>query len=161
VTARCTAIFGTMGLAFLGSSGAVAQQSTAALDRTLLKTHMRQETAFIAIADALVQAFPPTTIQCGDHTCTIRTEVSAQFFKVTSGNAVRFHVSVDDVPFPITGFEIDGGINRPTAHLTTVTALTTDLGPGPHVISVGFDMRTPGGQAQVAIRTLTIQVFRP
>ena len=158
---RSTAFLATLALVFLGSSRTAAQQSTAAVDRTLLKTHMRQETASLAIADKLVQAFPPTPIQCGDHTCTVRVEVSAQFFNVTSGNAVRFHVAADDVPFPVTGFEIDGGINRPAAHLTTVTSLKTNLRPGLHVITVGFDMRTPGGNAEVSIRSLTIQVFRP
>ena len=161
MSVRCTAFFETMGLAFLAASQATAQQGAAALDRTLLKTHMRQETTSVAITDKLVQAFPPTTIQCGDQTCTVRVEVSAQFFNVTSGNAVRFHVAADDVSFPVTGFEIDGRINRPAAHLTTVTSLKSDLQPGRHVISVGFDMRAPGGKAEMSIRSLTIQVFRP
>lgn len=79
MSVRCTAVFETMGLAFLAASQATGQQGAAALDRTLLKTHMRQETTSVAITDKLVQAFPPTTIQCGDQTCTVRVEVSAQF----------------------------------------------------------------------------------
>jgi hypothetical protein len=91
----------------------------------------------------------------------VRVEVSSQFFNVTSGNAVRLHVKADGAPFPVTGFEIDGGINRPVAHLTTVSSLKSDLSPGPHTISVYFDMRSPGGKAEASIRTLTIQVFTP
>jgi hypothetical protein len=42
-----------------------------------------------------------------------------------------------------------------------VSSLKSDLSPGPHTISVDFDMRTPGGTAEASIRTLTIQVFTP
>jgi hypothetical protein len=42
-----------------------------------------------------------------------------------------------------------------------VSSLKSDLSPGPHTISVDFDMRTPGGKAEASIRTLTIQVFTP
>ena len=96
----------------------VGQEAVTALDRTLSKTHMRQNTTSVAIADAPVQAFAPTTIQCGEGSCTVRVEVCSQFFNVTSGDAVRLHVKADGVPFPVSGFEIDGGINRPVAHLT-------------------------------------------
>jgi hypothetical protein len=145
----------------LGATEVVGQQGVTALDRTLWKTHMRQDTTYVAIADAPVQAFAPTTIQCGKHSCTVRVEVSSQFFNVTSGNAVRLHVKADGAPFPVTGFEIDGGINRPVAHLTTVSSVKSDLSPGPHTIAVQFDMRSPGGKAEASIRTLTIQVFTP
>ena len=148
-------------LCLLGATEVVGQEAVTALDRTLSKTHMRQDTTSVAIADAPVQAFAPTTIQCGKQSCTVRVEVSSQFWNVTSGNAVRLHVKADGVPFPVTGFEIDGGINRPVAHLTTVSSLKSDLSPGPHTISVDFDMRTPGGKAEASIRTLTIQVFTP
>jgi hypothetical protein len=122
-------------LGLLGAPEVVGQEAVTALDRTLLKTHMRQDTTYVAIADVPVQAFAPTTIQCGKQSCTVRVEVSSQFFNVTSGNAVRLHVKADGAPFPVTGFEIDGGINRPVAHLTTVSSLKTDLSPGPHTIS--------------------------
>jgi len=148
-------------LCLLVATEVVGQEAVTALDRTLSKTHMRQDTTALTIADAPVQAFTPTTIQCGNQSCTVRVEVSSQFFNVTSGNAVRLHVKADGAPFPVTGFEIDGGINRPVAHLTTVSSLKSDLGPGPHTISVDFDMRTPGGKAEASIRTLTIQVFTP
>ena len=104
-------------LCLLGATEAVGQEAVTAPDRTLSKTHMRQDTTSVAIADAPVQAFAPTTIQCGTQSCTVRVEVSSQFFNVTSGNAVRLHVKADGAPFPVTGFEIDGGINRPVAHL--------------------------------------------
>jgi hypothetical protein len=141
-------------LCLLGATEVVGQEAVTALDRTLSKTHMRQDTTSVA-------AFAPTTIQCGKQSCTVRVEVSSQFFNVTSGNAVRLHVKADGSPFPVTGFEIDGGINRPVAHLTTVSSLKSDFSPGPHTISVDFDMRTPGGKAEASIRTLTIQVFTP
>lgn len=153
------ALFVVLGL--LAATEVVGQDAVTALDRTLSKTHMRQDTTFVAIAEAPVQAFAPTTIQCGKHGCTVRVEVSSQFFNVTSGNAVRLHVKADGAPFPVTGFEIDGGINRPVAHLTTVSSLKSDLSPGSHTITVYFDMRSPGGKAEASIRTLTIQVFTP
>jgi len=153
------ALFVVLGL--LGATEVVGQEAVTALDRILSKTHMRQDTTYVAIADAPVQAFAPTTIQCGKHSCTVRVEISSQFFNVTSGNAVRLHVTADGAPFPVTGFEIDGGINRPVAHLTTVSSLKSDLSPGPHTIAVYFDMRSPGGKAEASIRTLTIQVFTP
>ena len=81
-------------------SKAVAQEAVTALDRTLSKTHMRQDTTSVAIADAPVQAFAPTTIQCGKQSCTVRVEVSSQFFNVTSGNAVRLHVKSGWRPIP-------------------------------------------------------------
>lgn len=148
-------------LGLMRATEVAGQEAVTALDRTLSKTHMRQDTTYVAIADAPVQAFAPTTIQCGRRSCTVRVEVSSQFFNVTSGNAVRLHVKADGVPFPVTGFEVDGGINRPVAHLTTVASLKSDLSPGPHTISVAFDMRSPGGKAGASIRTLTIQVFTP
>ena len=82
-------------LCFLGATEVVGQEAVTALDRTLSKTHMRQDTTSVAIADAPVQAFAPTTIHCGNQSCTVRVEVSSQFFNVTSGNAVRLHVKAD------------------------------------------------------------------
>jgi hypothetical protein len=145
----------------LGATEGVGEETVTALDRTLTKTHMRQENSYITIADAPVQAFAPTTIQCGSQNCTVRVEVSSQFFNVTSGNAVRLHVKADGSAFPVSGFEIDGGINRPVAHLTTVSSLKSGLGPGAHTISVDFDMKLPGGKAEASIRILMIQVFTP
>jgi hypothetical protein len=148
-------------LSLVGATDVVGQEIVTALDRTLLTTHMRMDTASVTISDTLVLAFAPTTIQCGKQSCTVRVEVSSQFFNVTSGNAVRLHVKSDTTKFPVTGFEIDGGINRPVAHLTTVSSLKSHLTPGPHTISVAFDMRSPGGKAEASVRTLTIQVFTP
>jgi hypothetical protein len=145
----------------LGATDGIGEETVTALDRTLTKTHMRQENSYISIADTPVQAFAPTTIQCGNQSCTVRVEVSSQFFNVTSGNAVRLHVKVDGSPFPVSGFEIDGGINRPVAHLTTVSSLKSGLGPGAHTILVDFDMKSSGGKAEASIRTLMIQVFAP
>src|SRR5688500_13383151 len=126
----------------LGATEVAVHVAVTARDRTLSKPLLRQDSTSVAIANAPVQAFAPTTIQCGKQSCTVRVEVSSQFFNVTSGNAVRLHVKADGVPFPVTGFEIDGGINRPVAHLTTVSSLKSDLSPGRHTISVNFDMRS-------------------
>lgn len=137
------------------------QEVVTALDRTLQKTHMRQETTRITFSNIAVPAFAPTTIQCGNQSCSVRVEISSQFFNVTSGNIVRVHVKADGVPFPSTGFDVDGGINRPVATLTTVAYLKTDLTPGSHTITVDFDMRSAGGTAEAGMRTLMIQVFAP
>lgn len=140
---------------------APGQEVATALDRTLMTTHMRQETSYLHFSGAPVRAFAPTPIQCGKRTCTARVEVSSQFFNVTSGNSVRIHVKADGIAFPATGFDVDGGINRPVAHLTTVPYVKTDLSPGPHTITVEFDMRSGDGKAEASIRTLTVQVFSP
>jgi hypothetical protein len=145
----------------LGPSNVPAQEVVTALDRSLQRTHLRQETTYLTFSNSPVQAFAPTTIQCGNRTCTVRVEVSSQFLNVTSGNAARMHVKADGVPFPSTGFDVDGGINRPVAHLTTVAYVKTDLGPGQHTIAVEFDMRSGGGSGEASIRTLMIQVFTP
>jgi len=100
-------------------------------------------------------------LQCGNQTCSVRVEVSSQFFNVTSGNIVRIHVKSDGNPFPSTGFDVDGGINRPVATLTTAAHLKTGLSPGSHSVTVEFDMRSPGGTAEAGIRTVMIQVFTP
>lgn len=144
-----------------GSSGADAQEVVTALDRTLQKTHMRQEATRVTFSNAPVPAFAPTTIQCGNQTCSVRVEVSSQFLNVTSGNIARIHVKADGVPFPSTGFDVDGGINRPVATLTTAAYLKTDLSPDAHTVTVEFDMRSAGGTAEAGIRTLMIQVFVP
>ena len=96
-----------------------------------------------------------------NQTCSVRVEVSSQFFNVTSGNIVRIHVKADGNPFPSTGFDVDGGINRPVATLTTAAHLKTGLSPGSHSVTVEFDMRSPGGTAEAGIRTVMIQVFTP
>ena len=70
-------------------------------------------------------------------------------------------MKADGAPFPSTGFDVDGGINRPVATLTTVAYLKTDLSPGSHTITVEFDMRSAGGTADAGIRTLMVQVFTP
>jgi hypothetical protein len=44
-------------LGLLGATEVVGQEAVTALDRTLSKTHMRQDTTYVAIADAPVQAF--------------------------------------------------------------------------------------------------------
>jgi len=137
------------------------QEVVTALDRTLQKTHMRQEATRVTLSTTPVSAFAPTTIQCGNQTCSVRVEVSSQFFNVTSGNIVRIHVKSDGNPFPSTGFDVDGGINRPVATLTTAAHLKTGLSPGSHSVSVEFDMRSPGGTAEAGIRTVMIQVFTP
>lgn len=148
-------------ISLFGQSAACGQEVVTALDRTLQKTHMRQETTYLSFSNTPVPAFAPTTIQCGNQTCSVRAEISSQFFNVTSGNVARIHVKADGVPFPSTGFDVDGGINRPVATLTTVAYLKTGLTPGPHTVTVEFDMRSPGGTADAGIRTLTVQVFTP
>jgi hypothetical protein len=152
-TAAATA-FAMMSLC--GALRAGGQEVVTALDRTLQKTHMRQEATRVTFSTTPVSGFAPTTIQCGTQTCSVRVEVSSQFFNVTSGNSARIHV-----PFPSTGFDVDGGINRPVATLTTAAYLKTDLSPGSHSVTVEFDMRSPGGTAEAGIRTLMIQVFAP
>jgi len=148
-------------MSFFGPPLAYGQEVVTALDRTLQKTHMRQETTYVTFSSTPVPAFAPTTIQCGNPTCSVRVEVSSQFFTVTSGNIVRIHVKADGVPFPSTGFDVDGGINRPVATLTTAAYLKTGLSPGSHTVTVEFDMRSAGGTAEAGIRTLMIQVFEP
>jgi hypothetical protein len=148
-------------LSFCGPAVGHGQEVVTALDRTLQKTHMRQEATRVTFSNTAVPAFAPTTIQCGNQSCSVRVEVSSQFFNVTSGNIARVHVKADGVPFPSTGFDVDGGINRPVATLTTVAYLKTDLSPGSHTITVDFDMRSEGGTAEAGIRTLMIQVFAP
>lgn len=148
-------------MSLCGSPGADGQEVVTALDRTLQKTHMRQEATRVTFSNTPVSAFTPTTIQCGNPTCSVRVEVSSQFFNVTSGNIARIHIKADGVPFPSTGFDVDGGINRPVATLTTVAYLKTDLSPGSHTVTVEFDMRSAGGTADAGIRTLMIQVFAP
>ena len=49
-------------LCLLGATEVVGQEAVTALDRTLSKTHMRQDTTSVAIADARVQAFAPTSL---------------------------------------------------------------------------------------------------
>lgn len=142
-------------------SDVAAQESVAALDRTLIKTHMRQEVTPVTFSGMPVAAFAPTTVQCRKRTCTVRVEVTSQFFNIPSGNAARIHVKANGKPFAVTGFDIDGGINRPVAHLTTVSYLKTGLGAGTHTITVDFDMRSGGSNAEAGIRTLMIQVFVP
>lgn len=137
-----------------------AQKPIAALDRTLIKTHMRQEVTRVTFSEP-VAAFPATAVLCRKRTCTVRVEVSSQFFNIPSGNAARIHVKADGKPFPATGFDVDGGLNRPVAHLTTVSYLKTGLGSGSHTITVDFDMRSGGSTAEAGIRMLTIQVFAP
>ena len=148
-------------LSFCGPAVGHGQEVVTALDRTLQKTHMRQEATRVTFSNTAVPAFAPTTIQCGNQSCSVRVEVSSQFFNVTSGNIARIHVKADGVPFPSTGFDVDGGINRPVATLTTAAYLKTDLSPGSHTITVDFDMRSEGGTAEAGIRTLMIQVFAP
>jgi hypothetical protein len=148
-------------MAICGSLRAGGQEVVTALDRTLQKTHMRQEATRVTLSTTPVSAFAPTTIQCGNQTCSVRVEVSSQFFNVTSGNSARMHVKADGVPFPLTGFDVDGGINRAVATQTTAAYLKTDLTPGSHSVTVEFDMRSPGGTAEAGIRTLMIQVFAP
>ena len=148
-------------LSFGGPPVARGQEVVTALDRTLQKTHMRQEATRVAFSNTPVPAFAPTTIQCGNPTCSVSVEVSSQFFNVTSGNIARIHVKADGVLFPSTGFDVDGGINRPVATQTTAAYLKTDLSPGSHTITVEFDMRSAGGTAEAGIRTLMIQVFAP
>lgn len=138
-----------------------AQDPVTALDRSLIKTHMRQEVTRVTFTDVPVAAFAPTTVRCRKRTCTVRVEVTSQFLNVPSGNAARIHVKADGKPFPATGFDVDGGINRPVAHLTTVSYLKTGLGSGLHTITVDFGMRSGGSTAEAGIRTLTIQVFAP
>ena len=104
---------------------------------------MRQEATRVTLSTTPVSAFAPTTIQCGNQTCSVRVEVSSQFFNVTSGNIVRIHVKSDGNPFPSTGFDVDGGINRPVATLSTAAHLKTGLSPGSHSVTVEFDMRSP------------------
>jgi hypothetical protein len=142
-------------------SEVAAQQPVTALDRSLSKTHMRQEVTRVTFSDMPVAAFAPTTVQCRKRTCTVRVEVTSQFLNVPSGNAARIHIKADGKPFPATGFDVDGGINRPVAHLTTVSYLKTGLSSGTHTITVEFDMRSGGSTAEAGIRTLTIQVFVP
>ena len=148
-------------MAVCGSLRAGGQEVVTALDRTLQKTHMRLEATRVTLSTTPVSVFAPTTIQCGNQTCSVRVEVSSQFFNVTSGNITRMHVKADGVPFPSTGFDVDGGINRPVATQTTAAYLKTDLSPGSHSVTVEFDMRSPGGTAEAGIRTLMIQVFTP
>lgn len=140
---------------------AQGQQGVTALERTLLKTHMRQETRHLKFAGAPVPAFAPTTVQCAQPSCSVRVEVSSQFFNVTAGNIARIHVKANGVPFPSTGFDIDGGINRPVATQTTAAYLKTDLPAGSHTITVDLDMRSADGAAEAGIRTLLVQVFAP
>ena len=59
------------------------QEVVTALDRNLQKTHMRQEATRVTLSTTPVSAFAPTTIQCGNQTCSVRVEVSSQFFDVT------------------------------------------------------------------------------
>lgn len=148
-------------MSLCGALRAGGQEVVTALDRTLQKTHMRQEATRVTFSTTPVSGFAPTTIQCGTQTCSVRVEVSSQFFNVTSGNSARIHVKADGVPFPSTGFDVDGGINRPVSTLTTAAYLKTDLSPGSHSVTVEFDMRSPGGTAEAGIRTLMIQVFAP
>jgi hypothetical protein len=142
-------------------SDVAAQEPVAALNRLLIKTHMRQEVTSVTFSDSPVAAFAPTTVQCRRRTCTVRVEVTSQFLNVPSGNAARIHVQADGKPFAATGFDVDGGINRPVAHLTTVSYLKTGLSSGAHTITVEFDLRSGGSTAEAGIRTLTIQVFAP
>jgi hypothetical protein len=71
-------------MAVCGSLRASGQEVVTALDRTLQKTHMRQEATHVTLSTTSVSAFAPTTIQCGNPTCSVRVEVSSQFFNVTS-----------------------------------------------------------------------------
>src|SRR5688572_5022408 len=76
-------------MAVCGSLRAGGQEVVTALDRTLQKTHMRQEATRVTFSTTPVSAFAPTTIQCGNQTSSVRVEVSSQFFNVTRSEERR------------------------------------------------------------------------
>jgi hypothetical protein len=84
-------------------------------------------------------------------------EIVPNILNVTSGNIVRIHVKSDGNPFPSTGFDVGGGINRPVATLTTAVHLKTDLSPGSHSVTVEFDTvlaaKIPNGSCDYRLRS--------
>jgi hypothetical protein len=148
---------------------AVEQDATTgaavASNLTLSRTTIATSNTGIAIGSATATAgFQPATVVCpSNHTagCTIRVEVTGQFFNLTKGDSVGTVVDISGTGTitPGNGISLDSTSDlplHPEAH--TFTWLKTGIPAGStQTVDIGF--ATTAGTADVQGRTATIQLY--
>jgi hypothetical protein len=154
-----------LALLVLGSSILLcpSAQADQALNLGLYETYIKTESSLLVLAvEPFKDLFSPTTVSCpGGETCTIRVEVSAEYY---SPFLIRLRVAIDGSPAaPSTDgapLMIGPGVDAPNPR--TFAWAVTGMGSGRHTVDVEAALFTLGGQVNgaVRVRTLTITVFK-
>jgi hypothetical protein len=130
---------------------------------TLVRTRMSIGNDALALNHpAVATAFPQMNISCpaSAKTCTLRIEVSSQFYRVDANSSARMHVRVDGTEANIFPNPQVGVSTNPSDHAVVATmTFVKNVAPGPHTVLVRFS--TSSGAASAGYRTLTASMFTP
>lgn len=168
------------------SLGLVLDTATAAEELAenliLRKTYLKTSDEFVRLGSDpsgktepdTKPAFTPTIVRCpvlSNHTCTIRVEVSSEFFSVhnppddgalTVFGTLRIDGSSTGVlPDPVAHFRTysEGSVD-PERVVKTFTWMQKGAAKGEHTVELDFSLATDDGGLVFSNRTLTIQVYR-
>jgi hypothetical protein len=127
------------------------------LQRTYLRTHDNA----LALSSVFVNAFGVTSISCPVTSgCTIRVEVSSQFWEIDPGTVARMQVLIDG---STAGVEPDALVNVDStttgswASVRTFQWMKASVPYGNHTVQVQFQVSS--GNAFAGYRMMTIEVY--
>jgi hypothetical protein len=130
-------------------------------NKILQRTYMRTHDNALGLTTAYVNAFSPTSIACPVSAgCTIRVEVSSQFWDIDAGTVARMRVMVDG---STAGVEPDSLVNVDStstggwANARTFQWMKSYVPYGNHTVQVQFQVSA--GNAYAGYRMVTIEVF--
>ena len=130
-------------------------------NKILQRTYMRTHDNALGLTTALVNAFGPTSIACPVTAgCTVRIEVSSQFWEIDAGTVARMNVLVDNSgagvePNPLVN--VDSTSTGGLANVRTFQWMKSYVPYGNHTVQVQFQVSA--GNAYAGYRMVTIEVF--
>lgn len=130
----------------------------------LLYTYMATDGGALGLTTAYTAAFPVRMVTCPVtlNSCTVRIEVSSQFWSVPVGEVARMEVLVDGTAggvMPASIVNVDSTTTGSWASVRTFSWMKKYLRPGNHFIKVNFEVSN--GAAFAGYRTQTIELLTP
>jgi hypothetical protein len=143
-----------------------APDAQVAKNLKLASTTIRTETAILPFNFDFFQGFEPTTVVCPENHragCTIRVEVSAGIWALTSNNVAQMVVFIDGPGEPIDPnqfINIDSTTTGPLASAHTFQSMKRGIPAGStQTVNIDFTVFRRGGSANTGFRTATIELY--
>ena len=136
----------------------------AALSLTLSKTSIRTENNLLPLTTTSVAAFSTTTATCpATHTkgCTLKVEVSSQFWAIGAGNVAQANVTVSGAGLtvdPSSSVNVDSTSTGSLASVRTFQWMIRNV-PAGSTQTVGINFGVNAGTANAGYRTATIGLY--